>query len=93
MSLRLSQIGVTFHPVEVEKNVFAPSVETMILKVSHYTGQNRGEKKKLAVYSSSSLPQHTLDQNDECTVYKMYTCTVLLHVSPCTVRERGWVSS
>lgn len=44
MSLRLSQIGVTFHPVEVEKNVFAPSVETMILKVGHYTGQNREKK-------------------------------------------------
>lgn len=47
MSLRLSQIGVNFHPVEVEKNVFAPSVETMILKVGHYTGQNRGKKKKV----------------------------------------------
>ena len=39
----LSQIGVTFQPVEVEKNVFAPVVEAMILKVGHYTGQNRGK--------------------------------------------------
>ena len=27
------QIGVAFQPVEVEKNVFAPLVEAMILKV------------------------------------------------------------
>lgn len=30
---RLFQIGVNFQPVEVEKNVFAPVVEDMILKV------------------------------------------------------------
>lgn len=29
----LFQIGVNFQPVEVEKNVFAPVVEDMILKV------------------------------------------------------------
>lgn len=43
--LCLSQIGVTFQPVEVEKNVFAPVVEAMILKVGHSTGQNKKKKK------------------------------------------------
>lgn len=33
MTPRLFQIGVNFQPVEVEKNVFAPVVEEMILEV------------------------------------------------------------
>lgn len=33
MTPRLFQIGVNFQPVEVEKNVFAPVVEDMILQV------------------------------------------------------------
>lgn len=33
MTPRLFQIGVNFQPVEVEKNVFAPAVEEMILEV------------------------------------------------------------
>lgn len=34
MSNCLLQIGVLFQPVEVEKSVFAPVIEAMILKVS-----------------------------------------------------------
>lgn len=47
MTPLLFQIGVNFQPVEVEKNVFAPVVEDMILKVGHTQ----------TVHSSSFLPQ------------------------------------
>lgn len=39
--LSLFQIGINFQPVEVEKNVFAPAVENMILKVSQTVAHHR----------------------------------------------------
>lgn len=56
--LCVSQIGVTFQPVEVEKNVFAPVVEAMVLKVGHFTGQN-GEEKKSWLFTLAHHYLHT----------------------------------
>lgn len=39
--LSLFQIGINFQPVEVEKNVFAPAVESMILKVGQTVAHHR----------------------------------------------------
>uniref|UniRef100_A0A8D0CNL5 YEATS domain-containing protein 2 n=1 Tax=Sander lucioperca TaxID=283035 RepID=A0A8D0CNL5_SANLU len=61
-------IGVTFQPVEVEKNVFAPVVEAMILKVGHYTGQDR---------EKSRTPREITAMNIHQAVSSIPTCDFL----------------
>ncbi|KAM3866478.1 YEATS domain-containing protein 2 [Diretmus argenteus] len=74
------QIGVTFHPVEVEKNVFAPVVETMILKATEQFASDILREALAGAYAKSPqnrAPREITAMNVHQAVSSIPTCDFL----------------
>lgn len=74
------QIGVTFQPVEVEKNVFAPVVETMILKATEQFASDILREALAGAYAKSPqnrAPREITAMNIHQAVSSIPTCDFL----------------
>ncbi|XP_076601598.1 YEATS domain-containing protein 2 isoform X2 [Chaetodon auriga] len=74
------QIGVTFQPVEVEKNVFAPGVEAMILKATEQFASDILREALAGAYAKSPqnrAPKEITAMNIHQAVSSIPTCDFL----------------
>ncbi|XP_040924140.1 YEATS domain-containing protein 2 isoform X3 [Betta splendens] len=74
------QIGVTFQPVEVEKNVFAPAVEAMILKATEQFASDILREALAGAYAKSPqnrAPREITAMNIHQAVSSIPTCDFL----------------
>lgn len=74
------QIGVTFQPVEVEKNVFAPVVESMILKATEQFASDILREALAGAYAKSPqnrAPREITAMNIHQAVSSIPTCDFL----------------
>ncbi|XP_047224658.1 YEATS domain-containing protein 2 isoform X3 [Girardinichthys multiradiatus] len=73
------QIGVTFQPVEVEKNVFAPVIEAMILKATEQFASDILREALAGAYTKSPnrVPREITAMNIHQAVNSIPTCDFL----------------